>query len=133
MNGRDLSGKTVKLPTAGEECRGLLTRLSSCRNLHNHIHVAVSTCTAPIREFPPFPQRSYRATATLAKSVTGSRVLLTRIAGILIPAHTICEFTSLRGRFVVGHQRELGESQVLISTAIHAQKETDQCHRSTQK
>jgi len=33
MNGRDLSGKIVKLPTAGKECRWLLTWLSSRRNL----------------------------------------------------------------------------------------------------
>ena len=30
MNGRDLSREVVKLPTAGQECRWLLTGLSSC-------------------------------------------------------------------------------------------------------
>lgn len=36
VNGRDLSGEVVKFPTAGKECRRLLTGLSSCRHLHNH-------------------------------------------------------------------------------------------------
>lgn len=33
VNGGDLSGEVVKFPTAGKECRWLLTGLFSCRNL----------------------------------------------------------------------------------------------------
>lgn len=58
MNSRDLSGKIVKLPTTGKECRWLLTRLSSCRNLHNHTQVAVRTYTASRIDYPQFPLRS---------------------------------------------------------------------------